>query len=66
VLAERIRPIHSHSHETCGRPRFKAELAEQGIAPGGIKSIMFRAIQSSPGRDDGNAIGNVAWTCKET
>ena len=45
VLTERIRRIHAESHETYGRPRIRAELAEQGVRSGGnrIARLMRRA-----------------------
>ena len=35
VLSERIRTIHTDSHQTYGMPRVRAELADQGVRVGG-------------------------------
>lgn len=37
VLSERIRNIHAQSHQTYGRPRIRAELAEQGLKVGNAR-----------------------------
>ena len=45
VLGERICAVHAESHQTYGRPRIRAELAEQGVRVGGkrIARLMRRA-----------------------
>lgn len=60
VLAKRIRPIHSHFHETSGRPRVKAELAEQGMAIDGKRIAWLMSAVGLLGVSRGLGFGVIA------